>query len=159
MIGVKEMASAFSITTATNSVSIGERRDARVLFTVTNTSGRPLIGRAVLVMDPPNQSQAVWLRLQPPDGSERDFAVNGVQDYSVEVNVPADAPAGDYIFHLDMLATEDPDETYTVGPTVKLLVAEPKKPFPWWIILVALGILAVIVVIVILDAKSISRQE
>lgn len=63
------MALAFSITTATNSVSIGERRGVRVLFPVTNTSGRPLIGRAVLVMDPPNQSQAVWLGCSHPAGA------------------------------------------------------------------------------------------
>jgi hypothetical protein len=141
------MASIFSITTATNNIPIGTRRSATVLFTVANRSTRPLIGRCALVMDPPNDSQSGWLRLKPPQESERSFPANGVQDYIVEVNVPVNALAGEYIFHLDMLDTDNPDETYTPGPTVLLEVAqteppkEEKKPFPWWIILVGLGII------------------
>jgi putative membrane protein len=140
------MASIFSITTATNNIPIGTGRIATALFTVSNRSSQPLIGRAVLVMDPPNESQSNWLRLKPPQESERNFDAHGVQDYLVEVNVPVGALAGEYIFHLDMEDTANPDETYTVGPTVLLEVAqtEPpkpeKKPFPWWIILVGLSI-------------------
>jgi hypothetical protein len=155
------MASAFSITTATNNIPIGAQRSATVLFTVTNTSGQPLNGRAVLVMDPPNESQATWLQFNPPQKRERSFDVNGVQDYSVEVNVPVEAPAGDYLFHLDMVGTDNPDETYTAGPGVKLRVAEPekkeKKPFPWWIIAVILGILAVIIGLVIFWPRPINK--
>jgi uncharacterized membrane protein YvlD (DUF360 family) len=138
------MASIFSITTATNNIPIGTRRSATALFTVANRSTRPLIGRCVLVMDPPNDSQSGWLRLKPPQESERSFPANGVQDYIVDVNVPVNALAGEYIFHLDMLDTNNPDETYTPGPTVLLEVAqteppkEEKKPFPWWIILVGI---------------------
>jgi hypothetical protein len=154
------MASAFSITITTNSVSIGKQRNAAVLFTVTNTSGKPLTGRSVLFMDPPNESQAAWLRLKPPQESERSFPVNGVENYTVEVNVPVEASVGDYIFHLDMLGTEDPDETYTAGPRVKLLVAQPekkeKKPFPWWIIAVAVGVLAVIIGVIIFWPRRIA---
>jgi hypothetical protein len=140
----------FSITTATNNIEIKEQRSATVLFTVTNRSTRALIGRSTLVMDPPNESQSAWLRLKPPQESERSFPVNGVQDFLVEVKVPVEALAGEYIFHLDMLDTQDPDETYTVGPTVKLEVAAPppppkKKPFPWWIVAVAVGVLVVII--------------
>jgi VCBS repeat-containing protein len=152
------MVSAFSITPATNNIPIGTRRNATVLFTVTNTGGQPITGRAVLIMDPPNESQAAWLRLKPPQESERNFDLNGAQDYSVEVNVPAEALAGDYLFHLDMVGTENPDETYTAGPTVMLRVAPPplpkKKPFPLWIILVVLGVLAVVGVILFLVFRN-----
>jgi Tol biopolymer transport system component len=147
------MASIFSITTATNSIPIGKQRNATVLITVTNISGQALTGRAVLVMDPPNEAQVAWLQLSPPQKSERHFDVNGVQDYSIEVNVPVEIAARDSIFHLDMVDIDNPDETYTVGPGVKLLVGEPekkeKKPFPWWIIGVAVGVLAVIIGLVI----------
>jgi hypothetical protein len=154
-MGVEEMAPAFSITTTTNNIPIGMQRKATVLFTVTNTSTQPLTGRAVLVMDPPNDSHSDWLALKPPEESERQFPVDGIETYTVEVNVPVEAVPGEYIFHLDTLDTEDPDETYTVGPTVKLEVAAPppplkKKPFPLWIVLAALGALAVIGVILFL---------
>src|SRR5690242_7487968 len=112
------MASTFSITTATNNIPIGTRRSATVLFTVTNMSSQPLIGQSFLMMDPPNDSHSDWLELKPPQEGERRFDPHGVQDYLVVVNVPADALAGEYIFHLDMEDPENPDETYTVGPTV-----------------------------------------
>ena len=145
---MEEMDPIFSITTATNNIEIGKQRSATALFTVTNTGGQPLTGRAVLVMDPPNESQAAWLQFKPPQESERNFDVNGVEKYDVDVKVPVEAVPGEYIFHLDMLDTDNPDESYTVGPTVLLEVAqtEPpkpeKKPFPWWIILVGLSIIA-----------------
>jgi hypothetical protein len=141
------MASIFSITTGTNNIPIGTQRRATALFTVSNRSSQPLTGRSVLMMDPPNESHADWLRLKPPQESERNFPAHGVEDYLVEVNVPVGALAGAYVFHLDMLDIDDPDESYTVGPTVLLDVAqtEPpkteKKPFPWWIILVGLSII------------------
>ena len=141
------MDSIFSITTATDSIPIGKQRSATVTFTVTNRSGHPITGRSVLVMGAPNETHSDWLKLPPPQKSERHFDINGVENYSVEVDVPVGAPAGEYVFHLDMLDTDRPDETYTVGPTVKLQVAAPekeKKPFPWWIIAVAVGVLAVI---------------
>jgi Tol biopolymer transport system component len=153
------MPSAFSITTATSNIPIGKQRNATVTFTVTNMSGRPLTGRAALVMDPPNEAQAAWLQFNPPQKSGRNFPVNGVENYVVEVAVPVDAMEGAYVFHLDMLDTEDPDETYSEGPRVKLLVGESekkKKPFPWWIILVALGLLTVMIGAVIFWPRRIT---
>ena len=147
------MDSIFSITTATDSIPIGTQRSARVVFTVTNTSSLPLIGQSFLVMDPPNEAKSDWLQLKPPQESERTFDAHGVQDYLVEVNVPVDALAGEYIFHLDMENTANPDETYTVGPTVLLEVAAPEpespkpKPFPWWIILIILVVLCLCIII------------
>jgi Tol biopolymer transport system component len=138
------MDSIFSITTATDSISIGVQRHATVSFTVTNRSGKPLTGQAVLVIEPTNESNSNWLKLPPPQKSERHFDVNGVENYSVEVSVPVKAPGGAYIFHLDMEDTDRPDETYTEGPTVRLQVAVAKG-FPWWIIAVAAGVLAVII--------------
>jgi hypothetical protein len=132
------MASPFSITTGTNTIEIGKQRYATALFTVTNRNDRALTGRSMLVMDPPYDSHSDWLRLKPPQESERYFPVNGVQDYIVEVNVPVEALAGAYIFHLDMLDIDNPDETYTPGPTVRLQVAHPEpeppppsQPSPW----------------------------
>jgi hypothetical protein len=129
------MASIFSIITTASNISIGKQRRATVLFTVTNSSSQSLTGRSILVMDPPNDSHSDWLGLKPPQESERSFPANGVQDYIVDVNVPVEALAGDYLFHLDMLDIDNPDETYTIGPPVMLAVAEPppppKEPFPW----------------------------
>jgi hypothetical protein len=156
---VEEMDPIFSITTATNNIEITEQRRATVPFTVANRSSHALTGRSVLVMDPPNDSHSDWLGLKSPEESERNFPINGVENYTLEVKVPVEAAAGEYVFHLDMLDIENPDETYTVGPTVKLQVTTPpppppKKPFPWRIVAVAVGVLVVIALILFLVSRN-----
>jgi beta-lactam-binding protein with PASTA domain len=151
------MASTFSITTGTNNITVSSQRSDKVLFTVTNQTGQALTGRAALATVPPDAPHAAWLRFKPPEQSERPFSINGVQDYTVEVNVPANTPAGEYIFRLDMVATHNPDETYAAGPAVMLSVAKPateKKRFPLWIIPVIVGVLAVLGVVIYLWYRS-----
>jgi hypothetical protein len=142
------MASAFSITTATNSVQVETGHPAAVVFTVANSTGQAVVGRASLAAVPPHAEHSKWLRLRPPELSERRFAIGGVENYTVEAaSIPASAPAGEYTFRLDMVATHNPDETYTAGPTVVLNLAREKpapRPFPWWILLVALLVLGLV---------------
>jgi hypothetical protein len=134
------MLSPFAITTATNTVSLDANRRGTASFTVSNTSGAPIRGRARL--EPKAPASAKWLTLRGE--TERDFPIGGTEQYTVKITVPADTPAGAYTFRLNAVGVGNPDEMFTQGPTVTLRVPKPKgkKSFPWWIVLVAVGALA-----------------
>jgi hypothetical protein len=137
------MTSLFAITAASNTVLLGQNRAAETTFTVANTSGRAVRGRAKL--GPDDLVQKKWL--QPAGDVERDFAIAGAQQYVVKINVPPNASAGNYSLRLDMVGVENPDADYTEGPTVAFQVpqAEVKRKFPWWIVAAA----AVIVILAV----------
>jgi hypothetical protein len=137
------MTSLFAITAASNTVQLSQNRAAETTFTVANNSGRAVRGRAKL--GPDDLAQKKWLQLA--GDVERDFAIAGAQQYVVKVNVPPDAPAGNYSLRLDMVGIENPDADYTEGPTVAFQVpqGEVKRKFPWWIIAAA----AVIVILAV----------
>jgi heat shock protein HslJ len=134
------MPSPFAITTATNAVSLDAQRRSEASFTVSNTSGSPIRGRAQLTPEAP--ASAAWLTLT--EEAEQDFSTGSTQQYTVKIAVPADTPAGTYSFRLNMVGVENPDELFTQGPSITFQVPEPepKKPFPWWIVIVAVGALA-----------------
>lgn len=139
------MASPFSITTATNTVILNDKRQGQATFTVTNLMGRLLRGRAQLVSQDP--AAAKWLSIA--GAAERDFAIAGTEQYAVEIAVPATAAAGSYSFHLDMVGVENPDELFTKGPTVAFAVPvtpPPRKPFPWWIVVAGAAVVLLLVV-------------
>lgn len=139
------MSGSFEVTTATNTVVLTSARRGTAPFTVTNKSGRPVRGRAKLVAQDGMASS--WLSIQ--GDVERQFGIATVHQYTVEVAVPASAPAGTYQFRLDMLAADTPDEDYSTGQTVTFAVPENKPkptPFPWWV----LGLAAVLVITAIL---------
>jgi hypothetical protein len=65
----------------------------------------------------------------------------------VQITVPPGASAGDYTFRLDVVDLANPDDNFSEGPTVKFVVPAPvpvKKPFPWWIVAVIVGILILV---------------
>jgi heat shock protein HslJ len=134
------MPSPFAITTTANAVSLDARRSGEASFTVSNTSGSPIRGRAQLTPEPP--ASAVWLTLM--EEGEQDFSTGSTQQYTVKITVPADTPAGTYSFRLNMVGVENPDELFTQGPSATFQAPEPeaKRPFPWWIVIAAAGILA-----------------
>ncbi|MGC9347466.1 MAG: PASTA domain-containing protein [Anaerolineae bacterium] len=136
------MPGPFTVTAATNSVRLDVDRRSETSFTAFNASGRPIRGRAQLV--PQNLQASDWLSLGGE--AERDFAIAEAHQYTVNIAVPPDAPAGSYLFRLDVVGVENPDEQYTEGPTVTFQVPEPQpeKPFPWWIVaVVAAGLLLI----------------
>ncbi len=137
------MASPFAITAASTTVQLSSSRQGEAVFTVSNTSGRQLEGRAQLT--PTDPATAGWFKLG--GDVERDFSPDETHQYNVQVAVPADAQPGNYTFHLDMVGVENPDEQYTRGPTVRVEVPASEKPppppFPWWIIAVVAGVLLI----------------
>ena len=125
------MASVFNITSGSSTVRLDAQQRGEVAFTVSNTSGRYLRGRAKLV--PQDPSQKDWLKVSGEP--ERDFPVSGAQRFSVAVAVPPGGKEGKYTFRLDAVSVQNPDEDYTEGPTVAFTVAKRQAPrrFPWWI--------------------------
>ena len=145
------MSNTFAITTATNSVILNDSRQGEVSFTVANVSGRQLPARAHIV--PQGEAQADWFTLA--GDSEREFAIAGVQQYTVRIQVPPEATPGNYLFRLDAVGIRVPDEEFAEGPSVTFVVPEQQekaKPFPWWLVAVGAVSLLVIAVVVVNQA-------
>jgi hypothetical protein len=137
------MAHIFAITSAVDTVPLDGRR-GEITFTVTNSTGRPLRGRAVAI--PLGNTKKEWLTLGGE--SERDFSSTGTQQFTVNFVAPPDAAPGKYPFRLDVLSVVNPDEDFTEGPAVTAEIGAsplppPKPSFPKWIIPVVLLVLLV----------------
>jgi hypothetical protein len=133
----------FAITAPSVSVPLDNRGHGEIVFTVSNTGGRALRGRAKLIPQDPQQSK--WTKIRGE--AEREFAINGTQQFSVSVDVPAETKPGKYSFRFDVLSVELPDEESTQGPTVSFsnlsTLPPPNHAFPWWLIVVpAIAVIA-----------------
>ncbi|HEU5065264.1 MAG TPA: hypothetical protein VFT86_05185 [Gaiellaceae bacterium] len=136
--------SSFTVTSAGDKVRLDSAGAARAAFTVTNTSGQTLKGR--LLTRPADPAKPEWFSIAGE--SVRDFASNAAEQVVVQLAVPPGSTPGSYSFRLDAVSQADPDEDFTEGPWVAFEVAPPpaKKPFPWWIVAVAAGIVLLIVI-------------
>ncbi len=138
--------SIFTITAPSDSVRLDSRNHGEVVFTVTNTSGRTLRGRAKVIPQDPKQSG--WIKVGGE--AEREFAVNGTQQFTVSVDVPKDGKPGKYSFRFDTVSVELPDEEYTQGPTISFAPQAPVTPngkssFPLWLIpIIAIVVLSIV---------------
>src|SRR6266496_4127719 len=161
------MARTFAITTtATENLKADAKGHAEAVFTVTNTSPRPVRGLAkAKAMDSTKQE---WLRLAGE--AERDFAPGATQQFIISFDcpvTPAPAPASKgpatpaskgaqpaaaaatpapakYAFRLDVASAANPDEDFIEGPvvTVEMLpIVKKNGHFPFWIIPVAAVVL------------------
>lgn len=139
------MPSPFAITAASNTIPLdATTRRAEISFTVSNTSGRPMRGRAQIV--PHDPATAGWYSLVGE--AERDFAVGGTQQYTVHITVPPAAARSDYQVRLDVMGVVNPDEDFTQGPSVTFQTPAPapvvvKKAFPWWIVIALVAVLVI----------------
>ncbi len=145
------MASAFSITAASNQIRVEPKQPASsVTYTVTNALGQELRGRASLTTVPEAAAHLAWLSIEGE--SERPMAIGATEQFRVVLNVPADAAPGNYTLRLNMVATHNTDETFTEGPTITLTVPEPTpepRKFPLWVIPVALVVVAIVAVVLV----------
>ena len=108
------MATAFVITTATNTVQLGDDRTGTAVFTVTNQTGNTIRARANLIAIDP--TQAAWLTLTGL--TERDYPIGGTEQLSVSVAVAPEATEGRYPFRVDVVSVVKPDEDWAQGPVV-----------------------------------------
>ena len=108
------MASAFSITTTTNAITLDDDRAALVAFTVSNQLGRSARVRASVSPFAPTPPD--WFRI---DGeAERVFPPGGSDVFTVRIKAPPEAPPGQNAFRLDAVSTDRPDDEWAHGPLV-----------------------------------------
>jgi hypothetical protein len=145
------MSNSFTITSPSNTILLSPTGQGQATFTVSNISGRINRGRARLV--PQNPASAGWIKLEGE--AERDFSIASTQQYSVTINIPPKSPPGSYIFRLDIVGVDNPDEDLSQGPGVTFQVtAATPKPFPWWILAVAGGAVLIAIVVIIIVAVT-----
>jgi hypothetical protein len=137
------MPRSFAITTSEPSLQLSPAGRGELTFTVSNTLGQPV--RVRTVIEPEGQAPRDWFTLM--GDAERDLAPDGTQSYSVKLAVPPGTPEGQHAFHLLVANVANPDEQFAIGPSVAFQVQRPvpvaKKPFPWWIVAVAAGVLLI----------------
>ena len=136
------MARVFSITAAATNLRVDGQGRAEASFTVSNTSGRTLRGRAeVRATDPGQQG---WFSIV--GDRERTYTAAATDQIQVRVAVPPGSPAGKASFRLDVVSAENPDEDFAEGPavTVEVVATAPKKKgFPWWAVAAAVAVLVI----------------
>lgn len=144
------MVRSFAITTATSSLRLDGAGQGESTFTITNAVGRPV--RARVLLEPEGSARKEWLSLV--GDAERDFAPDGTHQYLVRVAVPPGTPEGSHAFHLSAVSTENPDEEFSIGPSVGFQISRPapiqsKKRFPWAWVALAAGLLLITLVAVL----------
>ncbi|MFL5345380.1 MAG: hypothetical protein ACJ8AT_11330 [Hyalangium sp.] len=149
------MPRAFDITAATESVNLNASGQGELAFTVSNALRVPVRVRAAVMMA--GQGRPEWVSVS--GGAERDLAPDGTQQFTVKFQIPPGTPPGRYTFHLLVTNVANPDEQYAEGPTVAFIVPEAapvtKKPFPWWIVALAAGVLIIVgAVVAVLSSRG-----
>lgn len=114
----------------------------KAVFGVTNKSGQGLAGRLSVVLQ--GEAKKEWFAIEGE--SERRFATGETQTVTVAVKPPAGTAAGAYKFRLRAVNVNDPDNDYTESPVsgFELKPVTPPKPFPWWAVAVAAGLVVVV---------------
>ena len=148
------MTRPFDITNTNDALTLDASGRGKQLFTVTNTTQKPL--RGILRVRGLDSAQAGWFAVVG-DG-ERDFPAGVGHQVEVEVKVPPGTPPAKFRMRLDALSVANPDDDFTEGPVVALTIptVEVKKPtdMPWWVwLLIALVLLVVIGVVLYLVVK------
>jgi hypothetical protein len=128
------MASAFSITTTTNAITLGDDRSALVAFTVSNQLGRAVRVRTSVSPEPPTPAE--WFAIEGE--TERMFPSGGAEAYNVRITVPLGAPEGPNAFRLDAVAADRPDDEWAHGPLVGFdvpptIIERPKEVAPGYV--------------------------
>jgi hypothetical protein len=161
------MANIFTITTAQQTLKADASGSATTVFTVTNSTSRPL--RGFVKIKPLSNTQAQWLKVEGE--AERDFPAGGTHQFTVAFNKPkpgtppsAPQPAESFPFRLDAISAINPDEDFTEGPLLTVEIpeqtVEPKKSFPWWIpVVIAVLVVGVIVAVLLLRDKGDNNEN
>jgi hypothetical protein len=122
------MSTAFSILPASTTIPLDEAGKGTASFTVTNQTGHPV--RVHVSVTPVGDPLPPIGWLTPPEINERDLAIDGAAQFSVLVTVPEKSPAGTYLFRLDAVSTQLPDEEWAHSPEVHFVVPEPPEEPP-----------------------------
>ena len=117
---------SFEVNPVSSTVVLDASRHGRATFTVTSRANRTL--RAKIRPVALQSSRPDWFKVQGPP--ERDI-VNGVTlQVVVEAAVPADVAFGHYLFRLDIVGLENPDEDTASSSAVAFDIATKVPPPP-----------------------------
>ena len=121
------MPDAFAVSTTTTSITLDEARaPVAAAFGVVNLTGHAVRARGVAVPGP--ETTASWL---PVAGeAERDFPLDGRDDYVVDVTVPPDVPGGTYTFRFHVVSVTLPDEESGQSELISIVVPDLPEPPP-----------------------------
>ncbi|MBN1983464.1 MAG: PASTA domain-containing protein [Chitinivibrionales bacterium] len=146
------MARTFEITTPTKQVALDKTsRKCTVAFTIKNSSTNR--EKCIVKIVPLGSSQKEWFFLE--EDSTFMIEANQVKSISPIVTIGADVKAGQYQFRLDAYSEKNPDDDYTEGQAVTVVVPqaqpedEKKKEIPWWIIIVGCIVILLITGVVV----------
>lgn len=152
------MPRAFDITATTSSVQLDAAGHGEVSFTISNKLGTGVTVRGTVV--PSGDTRAEWMKF--PDGMERTLPPDGTAVIPVKISAPAGTPPGSYGFNLVVASVSNPDEHYARGPAVAFTVREAaapvKKPFPWWLVALAGGVLLIVGIVVAILAGGEGKE-
>jgi hypothetical protein len=132
LIGGWSTLPSFTITAATQKVTLDGSGAGQVPFTVTNKTAQRRRGR--LLPKPLEPAKSEWLSVIGE--SVRDFAASAAEQVIVRLRVPLGTPSGSYSFRLVATSEAAPDEDSTESPSVAFDVAasKPKRRFPWLLV-------------------------
>ncbi len=150
------MPGPFTIDTPTSVIQLDDKRQVTVVFTVNNVLSRALDAHAKIT--PTDPAQEAWFTIEGE--KTRNFPLAGSQSYTVHVKVPPTAPPtkptdppATYTFRFDEVGEVNPDEEFTIGPTVTFTLQPPKPPpppIPWLWIGIGAAVLLVVVIGIVL---------
>ncbi len=143
------MATWFGITTPITEQTLpADTRTGQQLYTVTNESGEPIRGDAIVV--PEGDAKVEWFNIANPS---RAYSADGTEQVTLDIKVTDDVGPGTYSYRFRVVVAGGvPEEQFNDGPpsriTVqpKVVVAPTPKPFPWWIVAVVAAIVLALIV-------------
>ena len=154
------MAKIFNITTATENLIADVTETtakASVIFTVTNTTEKPI--RGIAQVQALSGTEESWLSL---DGEpEKDFPASGTLQFTVVFNKPLQPvtegqtePEEKYPYRLNVASAVRPDEDFDEGPVTTIFKPERKGTkkkggIPWWVFLI-IGVVVLAIIAVVL---------
>lgn len=142
------MTSQWVVTTATEKLTLDQSRTAEITFTVTNKAAR--VARTAFDIRTGDGVDTSWFTIDDPQRAIRPAAS---VPFPVRLAVPAQVAPGSYEFQARVCPPDAaPEENFVLSPRVLIEVPAPpapeKKKWPWWLIAVAAGLLALVIGVV-----------
>ena len=134
------MPRAIDITPSAPKVKMNSGETAEVAFTVSNKLPRSIRTRAHV--RPDGETDGGWLHI-PPEKAEPELAADETRLITVKVELPAKLKDGTYPFHIVVSSLAEPDEIYAESAPVPIVVKHVERKFPWWIVLLAAGVVVI----------------
>ncbi len=117
---------SFEVNPVSSALVLDPSRHGRATFTVTSRANRTLKARVRPVAIA--SSRPEWFTMRGP--AEQDIVAGVTLQVAVEVAVPADVAFGHYLFRLDVVGVENPDEDTASSAAVAFDITSKVPPPP-----------------------------